>query len=410
MKLNKSNILNLQLRSFYWIIVSTYVLAVFVQSISIVYVSSILLILVEVSSLSYRKFKLHVDIYLLYFILLLASGLMYFFNDISLELFFTGIAYSLLPMVLFFAPKEEPDRILDYTFNALIVSMVAGALFYFWAPSFYGEYLAYHNYLQFAHQVKKSFQGLYGITSLGTYSACCTIFFFGKWLRKFNKYDIIKAIISLLVLFATMRRSAVAACLIMFLIENLVFLRRFKENRRKHLIVIIIFIITMLGALLIYSNTIFSTLSRVANVRVAVSERSGNWVLNLAEVKNHLFGGTGLGSAGHLASAAGYVGVHDNSYLLIVRENGVLGIILFAGMIIKSLFAFTKISNKSFYNYISIFVIFIFMIQAIGSNVWEFPLLGSLFWICLSTMNCTYEAHNSIEFQSKRDRDCVCEK
>lgn len=394
--IKSEQILDFFLNHFYWLITIVYILSVFFQKLSIVYITCIFLIIIGFFSLLKRNFKIRLNISLFYLFFILVSGVLYIVYNLPLELYFKGIAYSALPIIMYFAPKNNPALLLENTFNAVLFSIIAGAVFYFWAPPFYGEFLVKHNFLLNPLYIKSSFQGLYGITAMGTYSSCCFLFFLGKWLQNYSKYDILKAFLALIALLATMRRSAVVSCLILFVIENLIFLKLFKKNRNIQVFFIFVFLLSVVALSVNLDSSLIPVIERIVNISVAISERSGNWYSNLIEIENSFLFGIGLGGGGHAAGESGFLGVYDNSYLLILRENGIIGLFIFVGLVLFSFFKFIKRKVRGFYNFVSLFVVLLFMAQAVGSNVWEFPVSGALFWLCLSTMNCNYNTNSSV--------------
>lgn len=387
-------------KNYFWMIVCCYTASVFVQQISIGVVSGLLSLFIFAAVIIKRKGhvrNIHVVIYIL---MLLLSGIKYLINGLPINLYFTGIVYNLLPIALYFGNRKDLSNLYGKSFSAIFYSLIIGVLFYIWAPLFYGEYLVKHNHLNYWFQVRTSLQGLYGITMVGSFSACCTIYYYGQWLVYNRKKDFLKAFISGLIMLFAGRRSAMAACLLLFIVENVVFYKTLKYNKRRQILIGVIAIFGLVLAILLDGGVIATWFERLTSVTAAVSERSSNWALNLDTIKANPIFGNGLGSSGHLASATGYVGVHDNSYLLILAENGILGLLALIAIIARTIRDFVKINNKQHENYIALFVVLAFLIQAIGSNVWEFPVLAALFWTSLSCCSINVVSDNDIQLQN----------
>lgn len=382
---------------FYWIIMMLYIVEVPILSFSATTAGGILLLLIGIMFLISKKGSLQASHIYVYFFILIGSGFLYIIYDLPIRMFFSGLVYCVLPMVMYVVSKNDVEKITNRAFAAILFSLALSYALYLWGPSFFGEYLVKHNYIRKVNQVSSSLQGLYGITAVGTYSACSTLFFYGRWVDSGNNKFLIATAFSAFILLVSMRRSAVASCILMLLVEIAVFILLYKKNQHKQLKLLGLLVVLFLLFLVIKRTYVLQVISKIANVSTAIAERSGNWAKNYEVIKDHLLFGTGVGSGGHIASTLGYIGVHDNSYLLIIRENGVIGLLAFATVVLVSSYRFFRNKSKTITNYVAFFIVCIFMIQAVGSNVWEFPFSASLFWLMLSICGIKYEnASNKI--------------
>ncbi len=385
LKINPKYLFSKLIENYYWIIIAGYTLAIFVPRVSIVAVSSILLVAILALQLLFvRSIKLDLGFVLVLYFLL--SGLLYIKNGLPFQLYLTGVSYVLLPTVFYLIPRESIDveKVFSRSFLALLFSFVLAVLFYYWWPEQYRLYCISHGYISAVARPQSSLQGIYGVTLVGSFAACAVIYYYGKWIQSNKLYHLLATAFSFgMVLFAG-RRSAIFACILLFLLENLVIIIKSPRKKKHHLILIIIGILGVAGYVFYKSDEFSTFFERLTGISTAINERLWNWLENIESVKDKILLGKGLGAGGHIASSYGYLGVHDNSYLMMLVENGVIGLLLFLALLVSNFIAFLKNRQKSYLNYIALYIVIIFAIQAIGSNVFEFPTLAVLFWFSLS--------------------------
>lgn len=387
----KSNISTKRLYIFltkylYWIIMLLYLIEIMFLSLSTTTIFDILLILIGILAAFNSKGKIKISLIYLYLLISVGSACLYLFNGIPITLYYSGIAYSILPIMLYIVPKKEKSAILEHTFSAIIFSFIVGLLLYIIGPSHFGDYLVKHGFISRASQVSSSLQGLYGITAIGTFSACATLYYYGKWAEYGKRKYLLGVIFSICILLLSMRRSAVAACFLMLMIESVVFAFVLKKQQKKQVVIWAIVIVILSVLVFLGNEYLLDIFDKVSDVSTAFSERSGNWERNYSIIKKHLLLGTGLGSGGHMASSLGMVGVNDNSYLMMVRENGILGLVTFLSVVLISFIRFFNKHTKSVMNYVSFSIVCVYLIQAIGSNVFEIPISAGLFWLMMSLL------------------------
>ena len=385
-----------------------YLVSVFFQNVSVPTISGILMVM---SLLLMMKTKIQIKkesiAITLYFLIMVLSILQYiFFNGMPSSFYYTGVVYSALPIVMFWIPKGDRYKLLRTTFISIELSIVvAFVLFQLKIPE-YADYLVFHGYLRNALHISTSFQGLYGITAVGTYSACCTIFFYGCWLEKSKLLDLVCSAFSVFILIFTLRRSAVAGCAVAFTLLNVIFFKKFKKMGKRQVIIGFVFILIIAGFWVVQSSKFFSVITRVLNISEAVSERSGNWDSNYSLIMSAPIFGTGVGSAGHNAFANGYMSICDNSYLLMLRESGFAGLLCFFACILSVYKIFLQNRNKDYIHYICFSITIIYIIQGIGSNVWEFPISAALFWMVLS-LCCGNDTIDGFETATIKEGDYI---
>lgn len=312
--------------------------------------------------------------------------------DYPFSLYFRGFIYNLLPVSFFFIQVIDLEKLYKWIFNSLLACLIIGYIFYLTVPDSYVTFLYNGGHIGALYKdlANVNMQGLFGLTITGSFSCCCVLYFFSQWIVKKKWLDFIKGAFCIYLLFIVGRRSAIGACLILLIVCNIVYYNEFKTIRLRQVFILsVLVVIAIIGSSQLL-GLIFPTLDRVMNVTGAVSERSWNWKANIQQMNvfSWIFG-KGIGTSGHMATALGYLGVNDNSYLLLIAEEGIVGIGIFLIIVIQQFAEFFQKKGKIVEEYVSFFIVLVFMIQAFGSNVWEFPILSVLFWLALS--NCSWK-------------------
>lgn len=369
----------------FWIIIIGYIISLFRQDFSIlIYIAGILTICLSTELLSER---IKLDIVSTYLIYMIMSLLMYQYNDRPVALYFKGIAYVMIPMFLYFIPKKNMNYFMEKTFSAIFFSFIIALILYIWAPEFYSQYLYSKGFIggPRAEWIRPSLiQGLYGITTIGSLSACSVIYYYWQMAEQ-KKYSGIKCLICLCIMLSTKRRAAVISALMVFVLENIILNKMRKKVKQR---MFILMAISVLGLLLciLFKEQVWAQIDRLINVKDAFGERSGVWTEMVTSMGMNMVLGYGLGSSGHAAIASGYMGVPDGQYVFTFVELGIIGIILFICIIIKSFRTFINNKEK---NYVPMFFVLLLLLQSLGSNILEFPILAILFWYSLSAMQGT---------------------
>lgn len=386
--------------NYYWIVFIGYMLSIFCLNFSIGLFTGVLFLLLAFYCFTDKTYKNKSNVLIFFVLLNIISLVHYIGNEKPIILLIKGLIYNTFPIVMYFLPKNALSKFYNNTFEAIFFSFVISIFLFLWAPSFYIDYLFKQYYVLHWNEHSifyNSIQGLYGITMLGTFSACSFLFFYGKWLVSNNVSALFKAFLSILILIFAGRRSAIFATGLLFIIENIQFYNINLKVKFKQKILIAGTLLISLFSLALYYDILFPFILRIFSIPDAISERSSNWMLNINNLSmfDVLFG-KGVGAAGHVASSMGYIGVHDCSYLLTFVELGFFGFIFFLLPLIYNLSKFMFIKKtKAFENYIAFYIVIIFLIQAIGSNVFEFPALASLFWFSLSAVQTNVTKYNS---------------
>ena len=335
-------------------------------------------------------------IYYIYILFCLISGLFYLLNGLPVRIFLSAVAGSVLPIFfVFLRQKSIYVKIYENIFRVMLISFIISLLLHIVVPNFYVNYLYYRGYISEMSSFWATyfFQGLFGVTALGTLSSCTALFFLIEYIETRMKRSLIYMFFSLMILFIAGRRSAIAAFLlgVIFIVGYYVLSG---SAKRKRLTTIFLILGGGFVGILFYKREFLQrVILRVINISEAVNERNDNWIDNLMnlDLVGWIFG-SGLGSKSHQVSEIGGLGVYDSSYIQILTELGLVGFCLFVFCIIYAILKARR-KNMDKYSLISLVIMFVFLVQAIGSNVWEFQIISPLFWIAVG-----YCLHNNSTF------------
>lgn len=373
--------------NYFWIMLVGFLLAMTSRRISTgVYIGGILTVAMICCV---KQFRLAVDPFAAYLLINILSAIWYIMQDMPIILYIKGLMYVILPMSFYFIKKYDVARAYKLMFDALFASIIIGIILYLWAPEFYADYLYYHGHIG-TNNVNwiwpNKVQSLYGITALSTIAVCCAAYFYWQ-ANQGVKGAFVKMIISFFVVIYNMRRGALVAAVFIVFFETFVMIKRGKRPQRLMIIVLSSLIFFSLFCL-VFRNQTSNLVVRLMGMGEEYARRSsGNWDFLLKQMRGNLMLGNGVGSMGHSAIEYNHLlqsgGVYDGNYTLIIAESGIVGFGLFIWGIVDSFIKFIRNKNR---NDISVFIVIIFMLVAVGSNVWEFPLIAPLFWYSLSVM------------------------
>lgn len=130
----------------------------------------------------------------------------------------------------------------------------------------------------------------------------------------------------------------------------------------------------------------------------AIMGRLDQWSFALEIVTNHPFG-IGIGQVGHKAVNFLHTDqfVADGNYLKVLAETGVLGLGIFLAILLYVLLkAYKHWKSQDNYNHLLLAILVFYMIQAIGTNVWDLYYSASIFWLflgCYFRPFCTHEEY-----------------
>ena len=381
-------------KNLYWIIIATFLLSMFSNSVPRVLINGTVILAISIGIIRKNSSIIIKDqIVLLTFLLYcVASFVLFIINGYPKYVLLSAIAGSFLPIVLAFCRDTDLyERFYNNTFVALVISFVISLLLHINTSQFYCDYLYNMGYTSSnsIFWAKYFFQGLFGVTSLGTLSTCTALFYLCKLYQDKKMKTAIMMGISIVTLFVTTRRSAIAAFLLgaSYIIVSNTFKRFMKKKYKinvKTLSVILLIVIIGIYAVIKNYESIIVIMSRVSNISGAVGERSDEWRKNIQSLSEfQIFFGTGFGSRSHTALQYGLQAVTDSGFVQLFCELGLLGFILFIACITTITIKCIRVPNKNYYYLSSMLIIFVYLLQAIGSNVFEFQVTSPLFWVSL---------------------------
>ena len=360
-----------------------YVIALVFGSFSVVILSSFILFCGWLPVLNRFAFSTKY----IYFVYCLFSVGLCILTTQNATLVFQAVAYTIMPMTMLFAPKEESSLFYKKTTDAVFFSLILAVILYLFPTQHYADYLFNRSLIgrnDVRWVTKSLLQGLYGITTLSGLATFCALYYLLNFLnsKKKNGSTILKFVFGWVCVLFAGRRSAIGALFICIMIIEFVLWKNSRISTRAFTLNTLVIFGAILSVWFFYDK-LLSIVIRVLDISGALNERNSGWSSTLSEMSYLIIFGKGLGTSGHLASAAGRSGgIHDGQYVLLVVETGIIGMILFTTLIFKALIT----GKKGLDNFFPFLVVVVVLLQCIGSNVLEMPLLSCLFWYCLSDL------------------------
>lgn len=392
--------MNLSIRNFdfcykylYWIISASFLASMFILGLPRVLINGILIFaigirIIQNNNVVFIGSEITIFLYLSYCSI---SSVISFINGYPVYGLLSTLVGSFLPGLLAFnREKESIESFYEKTYTILTLVFVISLILHFSVPRFYREYLLNEGYTSSntVFDAQYFVQGIFGVTVLGTLSSCSSLFFLCKLFDTPSTTTAASMGISIMTLFITTRRSAIASFLIGALFIALI--KSFAHLKNNNLLIsqkkIIFFETTILILTIVVIKNfsfLFNLLSRVSNVSRAIGERNNEWIENINSLAPIQFiFGSGYGIRSHVALRYGFMAVSDSSFVEILCELGVIGSILFAVIILLFIYNL-DFKNTDLYYLSSELTVFVFLIQSIGSNVLEFQATATLFWVAL---------------------------
>lgn len=383
---------------YYWIIFLIYLASVFFPSLRVGVLASILMLIFVFVLRLRASNRIGIDelVFLFAFYNIFSvSG--YLYNGIPIVAFIQDFSNQLLPMIFFFLPSSKSfnkEKYYNLLLNSIIFCIIVGLYFYIKKPSYYFDYLSRIEifFVKDYYLLYPRFNSFLGSTIMGSFSLIAMIISLYRVLRGQSHLFMycLMYVISFFIAIITMQRSAMVLSIIIFFYSLLISI--YSPNKSNKYLYFIYF---LFGLLLAYNISKFDlSLLNVLNQRLSavndvVNSRSDQWINTISSSSN-LIMGTGLGSVGHKALGYAKYVITDGSLFKIFAELGLIGFLLF-GLIV---FLCLKKAFKHVKFYIrEIAIVFVFIIQSIGSNSLSFQQLLPIFWISLGII--TFNQENS---------------
>ncbi len=306
----------------------------------------------------------------------------------ALTYYVYGIVYSVMPICFYFYAKElsseQAEKVTTLIIRTIRASMILGLVLYIFAPRFYAEFLYSHLLIPNTglYQVRKMFQSIFGVTISASLLTFWALYEWHGFLENKRKHWFF-LVLSGVLLAMTARKSAIFVFFIVVVLESLVS-KRVKNNFGKRALLIILLLLGALFAMESFFPTLYYEIMgrfSLENIILGVTQRREARTLTLHNLNNYLLG-NGVGSSGHRAGMENTISLYayDNSYLLLLCEVGIVGLLLFALIIGYGLYSGYK---KKVFRLFEVEVVFILVLQSWTSNMFEFIYITPLFWYFL---------------------------
>ena len=385
MKISKTNIGEFFYKNYYIFALFFYFLTMFSSTLPVGILCAMLILVVILSKYLNSPTKIRYmgcDVLLIfvYFILSVSSALLYWGSELPLSVYIQAVSNSLFPVLFAF---YEPNDINGFWKRFTVAYVFTGIIGLFLMMQRSSMYVSFCLSRGYDYRRLSSF---IGSIPMGTLGAVAVIASLQMVITSQGKKGKVLYFLSLICSVASMQRSAWLVTLINLVIFHYYCFLKYRLIKYRYLIMEIILVIVVL---IVFKDTILKVYlewydahlySESSNkVQEMFSGRSGQWERGLNN--SNLYIGSGFGSRGHKAQAVGYPNyVADGSWVLILCESGILGLLLLVKPIIKGII-------KGIYNmrnlYLPTAVLVIFSLQAIGSNVFELQITAPIFWISL---------------------------
>lgn len=379
-KKSKYNIFDL----YYFFITGIIIIKLFVPEIRLGVTASFIICLYIFQY--YRKYTLLFknsinSLVLLYILYNTITLLWYSISGLPLSVFIREWSNSILPVFFFhfaYASHKERANFYKTTLYALAFSFALGFVFFLWQPYFYRFFLSTIDGVG-TNIISTStfYRSLFGLTATGSLGVIGFILSSREILSSDGTRGKTLAIFFILATILTLRRSALVVLAFSYIAIHYIGYIKYNFLKKRYLLLEIMTVFLVITALTSYlSSDYFSDIiERASSISQAIEERSSSWVDGLKH--GNLIIGTGLGAFGHKSVGYNVNAIPDGNYFKMLAEVGVIGTLLFLSIIISSLIKGIKNLRS---NYIEIFIIITFCLQAIGSNVFSFQILAPIFW------------------------------
>lgn len=327
------------------------------------------------------------SLYTIFTLICLLSGFSYILTGSgNASLYFYGISYNIMPMVMFFigaiSAKKGNRIIIENLIISNFIIVAIGIILYYFEPSFYRVgYVSKlidlgvvtGTYYRFPSYVSSLAVGNLTVISIPL------LFMMRNSFSKQSFFIFLGFFIFGSIL--TMQRSSFVMLIFVLLISFVEQIRK-KNSFKKCMKNFIGLIIISFFLLLIYENIFTETQRlifdrRVSSLSSAIGERSGQWESGIEVVSNYPLG-LGIGSLGHKAVIVGVKGaVPDGNYFRILAEVGIHGLFIF--LILNCLVIF-RAAKRNKHLFLALLV---YLFQAIGTNVFDIYYISFIYWFIL---------------------------
>jgi len=333
---------------------------------------------------------------------LLFSAFLYNINRTPFNCYLFSILQTIFPFLFIYLGYYYSD---DDVYNKWFLygcafCFIVGLIFYFTTPPFYVHYLAnlrdvswYSDMAADENTIMAAFRfsALFGDSySVSYFSVPALVLSLSSTIN--HRIKIKKGVVYIFVLASFVsailcqQRIAIAFALFTPLFYALLSIRKGFGFRLLliyfALIILIIVALNVISNLdrfvIIKENVVDRFLN--LNFKDAMSERTDQYSSFSRQTDWSLFIGLGLGSCGGYARAAGLSGITDGWFVKTFYESGIIGIFLFASVIIPTIL---RAINKIKLFDVELLIIGFFLAACLGADALSATIPSSIFWYCV---------------------------
>lgn len=383
-KIYLSDVSTLLAENFFYIINALSIIATFIISFKQGIAGSLVILIIIALNSKYIKFLFKNKALLIFQLACIFSVYAYTFNEVPISVYISAISYNVIPTLIFlFGVKtaiEHKEKVFKKIFYSNLIIMIIGLVLLFFFEQIYFGYVD-TKYISVSDWNFR-FGSYLSSIPFGSMCTVSVVLFF----MCFRDMKLISRIASAgtiaLSIILCMQRGAWITSAILLILCVLLYGKR--ERKIKYLIytlfgvsIILGIVIWMLPSILDENQLAYLTYRLSVISPHMVTERLYQWENALSYIFKYPLG-YGLGASGVKAARYLMQIVPDGNYLAIWIETGVIGFLSFLFINIKAI----KVSLKKKNTYL-ICALLAFLIQAIGSNVFDPYYSSFIYWFIL---------------------------
>lgn len=323
------------------------------------------------------------------------SGLLFLFNDVPIQCYFLDVLYYMFPVCFFFiaaSGRVDDERFYKSLMISFAFCIFIGLYMYFFAPSWYQSNLVRIKLMKSG--LEYSEEHLMGVTRMGSFMASAyatshySIFLmiisasFFIFKKNYNSFLLgFFFIVGFLGSILCQQRVAMVFSLVIVLFFFVKGLKR--SSKGVSFFGILLLLMLLLSAVISYlPQSRYQDITSMLNERIdvlsfndAYSSRDDQRQVVLKNIKNILLG-SGMGSGGTMARVMGYPGISDGNYHKILYETGIVGLVCFLTLMIRTLYLLYKKNANT-----ELLMVLFILIAMTGSNsLCVSPIIIFPFW------------------------------
>lgn len=333
----------------------------------------------------------------LYIVFCIASGLLFFVSRRTLIVYLAAFSYNIIPSLLYLKGASmtedySPDEVSKPIFGTCVFLMGFGLFFYIFFSDFYYEYIGQSIETYMWRLADYRFGSYLTSLILGSICASSIPLYYATIKTRSRLSNIICLLIIILSLILCMQRSAWVCAVVAF--WGILFTEKNKGDKNiKYIlgIICVLIIVINLRDYFFTTEQLNHFLGRISLTSLAQmgGERIAQWQRAIdAFVKMPI--GYGIGAYGNKAGQFGFDCVYDGNYFRILVELGIVGTFLFVLLLIRAMYRSYMRGNRYIF-----FLLLLFSLQAIGTNVFDLFFCSFIFWFYLGYAS-NYSNHQRI--------------